>query len=241
MKGIILAGGTGSRLYPLTQAMNKHLLPIGKYPMIYHSIHKLRQAGMNEILIITGRQHLGLFGTLLGNGQELNVNLTYKVQEKAGGIAQALALAEGFVQKQPMTVLLGDNIFSDNLHPYVNKFLEQGSGAKVLLSKVNDPHRYGVPAIKDYKVVSIEEKPRNPKSHYAVTGIYMYDHRVFEMIRKITPSKRGEMEITDVNNSYIDSNLLTYDILKGWWVDAGTHESLLLANELALDIDIEKY
>ncbi|AJS60036.1 sugar phosphate nucleotidyltransferase [Paenibacillus sp. IHBB 10380] len=232
MKGIILAGGTGSRLYPLTKVTNKHLLPVGKYPMIYHSIHKLRDADINDILIVTGRDHMGDVVNLLGSGYEFGVNFTYKVQDQAGGIAQALGLAEDFVQGQSMTVILGDNIFSDSLSDYVNNFRRQSMGAKILLQEVVDPERYGVAELDDTIIKSIEEKPKVPKSSYAVTGIYMYDPEVFNIIRNLKPSGRGELEITDVNNAYIDQGLLTYDILSGWWTDAGTHDSLAFSNEL---------
>lgn len=237
MKGIILAGGTGSRLYPLTKVTNKHLLPVGKYPMIYHAIHKLRQADIQDILIVTGREYMGDVVNLLGSGYEFGVTFTYKVQDQAGGIAQALGLAEGFVGKDLMTVILGDNVFSDDITPYVNSFKEQGKGAKILIKEVHDPERYGVPELFGNHIVSIEEKPSSPKSSFAVTGIYMYDHRVFEIIKTLKPSGRGELEITDVNNAYIERSELTYDILNGWWTDAGTHPSIAKANELAKDIE----
>jgi len=239
MKGIILAGGTGSRLYPLTKVTNKHLLPVGKYPMIYHSIHKLREADINDILIVTGRDHMGDVVNLLGSGYEFGVNFTYKVQDQAGGIAQALGLAEDFAQGQPMTVILGDNIFSDSLSSYVKNFRRQNTGAKILLQEVADPERYGVAELEGRNIKSIEEKPKVPKSSYAVTGIYMYDSKVFSIIRNLKPSGRGELEITDVNNAYITQGLLTYDILSGWWTDAGTHESLAYSNELVRDQEFD--
>jgi len=237
MKGIILAGGTGSRLYPLTKVTNKHLLPVGKYPMIFHAIQKLREADILDILVVTGKEHMGDVVNLLGSGRDYGVTFTYKVQDEAGGIAQALGLAEQFVHGDQMVVILGDNVFSDSIVPYVNNFREQRVGAKILIREVPDPQRYGVPELRDGKIVSIEEKPIQPKSNFAVTGIYMYDAKVFDIIRTLRPSARGELEITDVNNAYIMRNELTYDILKGWWTDAGTHASLLRANELAKDLD----
>jgi len=232
MKGIILAGGTGSRLYPLTKVTNKHLLPVGPYPMIYHAVHKLKEAGIIDILIITGREHMGDVVNLLGSGHEFDVTFTYKVQDQAGGIAQALGLAQGFIRDEPMAVILGDNIFSDNITPYIDNYRLQGSGAKILLKEVHDPERYGVAELDGAKIRSIEEKPKQPKSSYAVTGIYMYDASVFDIITNLKPSSRGELEITDVNNAYIEQGELTYDILQGWWTDAGTHESWGKANEL---------
>ncbi|CAM4490460.1 sugar phosphate nucleotidyltransferase [Paenibacillus macerans] len=236
MKGIILAGGTGSRLYPLTKVTNKHLLPVGKYPMIFHSVAKLKEADITDILIVTGKDHMGDVVNLLGSGREMGVTFTYKVQDEAGGIAQALGLAEQFVGDDSMVVILGDNVFSDSIAPYVQSFRQQGKGAKILIQEVPDPKRYGVPELNGDKIVSIEEKPQQPKSNYAVTGIYMFDAQVFDIIRTLKPSTRGELEITDVNNAYIAANELGYDILKGWWTDAGTHASLMKANELAKGI-----
>ena len=236
MKGIILAGGTGSRLFPLTKVTNKHLLPVGKYPMIFHSIAKLKESGITDILIVTGKEHMGDVVNLLGSGYEFGVSFTYKVQDEAGGIAQALGLAENFVNGDQMVVILGDNVFEDSIAPYVKNFKEQNSGAKILIQEVHDPQRYGVPELDGNKIVSIEEKPQKPKSNYAVTGIYMYDSLVFEIVKTLKPSGRGELEITDVNNAYIASNELSYDVLKGWWTDAGTHASLTKANELAKEL-----
>ncbi|WII37166.1 sugar phosphate nucleotidyltransferase [Paenibacillus thiaminolyticus] len=236
MKGIILAGGTGTRLYPLTKVTNKHLLPVGKYPMLFHSIHKLKQVGLTDILIITGKEHMGDVVSLLGSGSQMGVSFTYKVQDEAGGIAQALGLAEQFVGHDQMVVILGDNVFADDITPYVSKFRKQQSGAKVLIQKVTDPSRFGVPEIQGNCIASIEEKPIQPKSSYAVTGIYMFDYKVFDIIRKLKPSARGELEITDVNNAYIEREELTFDILQGWWTDAGTFESLARANELAREV-----
>jgi glucose-1-phosphate thymidylyltransferase len=237
MKGIILAGGTGSRLYPLTKVTNKHLLPVGKYPMIYHAIYKLKEANITDILIVTGREHMGDVVNLLGSGSEFDVQFTYKVQDQAGGIAQALGLCESFVGNDLMTVILGDNVFSGSIVPYVENFKKQATGAKILIKEVEDPGRFGVPELEGDRIKSIEEKPKNPKSRYAVTGIYMYDAKVFDIIKTLKPSARGELEITDVNNAYIERNELTYDILDGWWTDAGTHASYLRANELAKDVD----
>jgi len=236
MKGIILAGGTGSRLYPLTKVTNKHLLPVGKYPMIFHSIAKLKEADIQDILIVTGKEHMGDVVNLLGSGYEFGVNLTYKVQDEAGGIAQALGLAEHFVNGDQMVVILGDNVFEDSILTYVQNFKSQQNGAKILIQEVHDPQRYGVPELNGDRIISIEEKPVQPKSNFAVTGIYMYDGRVFDIVKTLKPSGRGELEITDVNNAYIEANELSYDVLQGWWTDAGTHESLTKANELAKHI-----
>ncbi|MBB3130943.1 glucose-1-phosphate thymidylyltransferase [Paenibacillus rhizosphaerae] len=236
MKAIILAGGTGSRLYPLTKVTNKHLLPVGKYPMIFHAAHKLSLAGLKDILVVTGKEHMGDVVNLLGSGREMGVSFTYKVQDEAGGIAQALSLAEQFVGNDRMVVILGDNVFKDDITPFVNNFRNQTRGAKILIQEVADPRRFGVPELEGDRIISIEEKPEIPKSQYAVTGIYMYDHQVFDIIRTLKPSARGEMEITDVNNAYIKRNELTFDILKGWWTDAGTHSSLARANELAREM-----
>ncbi|MGF6353633.1 glucose-1-phosphate thymidylyltransferase [Paenibacillus sp. 4624] len=236
MKGIILAGGTGSRLYPLTKVTNKHLLPVGKYPMIFHAVHKLKQSRIEDILIVTGKEHMGDVVNLLGSGNEIGVNFTYKVQDEAGGIAQALGLAKGFVGKDQMIVILGDNVFADDIASYVENFKIQQTGAKILIQQVSDPNRFGVPEIDGSKIVSIEEKPKTPKSSYAVTGIYMFDSQVFDIIQTLKPSARGELEITDVNNAYIQKGELSFDILHGWWTDAGTHSSLARANELAQEI-----
>ncbi|KRE75417.1 sugar phosphate nucleotidyltransferase [Paenibacillus sp. Soil750] len=236
MKGIILAGGTGSRLFPLTKVTNKHLLPVGKYPMIFHSVAKLKQADICDILIVTGKEHMGDVVNLLGSGRDMGVTFTYKVQDEAGGIAQALDLAEQFAKNEQMVVILGDNVFEESIVPFVSNFRTQGNGAKILIQEVHDPQRYGVPELEGDKIKSIEEKPKEPKSSYAVTGIYMYDSSVFEIVKTLKPSGRGELEITDVNNAYIEKNELTYDILQGWWTDAGTHASYAKANELAKDL-----
>jgi glucose-1-phosphate thymidylyltransferase len=234
MKGVILAGGSGTRLKPFTKYVNKHLLPVGPYPMIYWPIQKLRDAGINEILIITNQHHLSSFIELLGQGEELNVKLQYKLQKnQGGGIADALMGAKDFINKDRFVVILGDNIFEDSLTPYVQSFQQQDTGARVLLKEVNNPHRYGVPQLDETnkKIMSIIEKPSNPPSSYCVTGIYMYDPTVFQFIEAIKPSNRNELEITDVNNLYIKDNQLQYDILQGWWIDAGTHDSLYEANK----------
>ncbi|NKI24242.1 NTP transferase domain-containing protein [Paenibacillus dendritiformis] len=238
MKGIILAGGTGSRLFPLTKITNKHLLPVGKYPMIFYPISKLKQAGIQDILIVTGKEHMGDVVNLLGSGNDFGVSFTYKVQDEAGGIAQALGLAEQFVGNDQVVALLGDNIFSDDISPYVEQFRVQEKGAKILLMEVHDPQRYGVAELDGQHICSIEEKPAHPKSMYAVTGIYMYDAAVFDLIKTLRPSERGELEITDVNNAYIMREQLTYNILQGWWTDAGTHPSLARANEMAKDMTL---
>ncbi len=232
MKGIILAGGSGSRLYPLTKVTNKHLLPIGKVPMIFHPIRKLLEAGITEILVVTGVEHLGHVVSLLGSGAEFNCEFTYRVQDQAGGIAQALGLARQFAAGHRIVVLLGDNIFEDPLTEYVKNFAVQKSGARIILKQVEDPERFGVAELDGDRICRIEEKPAQPRSNLAVTGVYMYDSQVFEMIRTLKPSARGELEITDVNNLYIERGELAYDIFKGWWTDAGTFESWHLANEL---------
>jgi glucose-1-phosphate thymidylyltransferase len=236
MKGIILAGGTGSRLYPLTKVTNKHLLPVGKYPMIFHAVAKLKEANIREILVVTGKEHMGDVVSLLGSGRDLGINFTFKVQDEAGGIAQALGLAEHFVGEDQIVVILGDNVFEDSIADFVENFRRQSTGAKILIQEVPDPQRFGVPELMGDQIVSIEEKPQVPQSNYAVTGIYMYDSSVFDIIRTLRPSGRGELEITDVNNAYIERSQLTFDVLKGWWTDAGTHASLSKANELAKDL-----
>jgi len=234
LKGVILAGGTGSRLMPLTKVTNKHLLPVGQKPMIYYPIEKLTSIGIDQILIVTGVEYMGDVVGLLGSGRDFGCQFTYKVQDEAGGIAQALALAENFAQGQLLAVILGDNIFEGNLKDCADKFISQQVGARVMLKKVPNLQRFGVAEILDGKVISIEEKPKKPKSDYAITGIYFYDSSVFDIIRTLKPSARGELEITDVNNAYIAKGQLAYDILDGWWSDAGTFESLNKANELVV-------
>jgi glucose-1-phosphate thymidylyltransferase len=230
MKGIILAGGTGSRLFPLTKVTNKHLLPVGDKPMIYHPIEKLTEVGIEEILIVTGTEHMGDVVNLLGSGKDFGCRFTYKVQDEAGGIAQALGLAENFAGNDPVLVILGDNIFEHSLQKAVKNY--KGTGAQILIQEVHDPERYGVAEIEGNEVISIEEKPEQPKSNYAVTGIYFYDAKVFECIKTLKPSGRGELEITDVNNFYIQNKAMTSTILEGWWTDAGTPESYKHANKL---------
>lgn len=232
MKGIILAGGTGSRLFPLTKVTNKHLLPVDKKPMIYYPIEKLLKARITEILVVTGTNHMGDVVSLLGSGKDFKCKFTYKVQDEAGGIAQALGLAENFAGNDPVTVILGDNIFQDDITAYVKNFEKQKKGAKIILKEVKDPSRYGVAEIKDKLIINIEEKPERPKSNYAVTGIYMYDAEVYNIIKTLKPSKRDELEITDVNNHYLKQKSLSFDIFKGWWTDAGTFESLEHAKKL---------
>ena len=232
MKGIILAGGKGLRLYPLTKVTNKHLLPIGKEPMIFNPIRKLIEAGIKDILVVTSTEHMGSIVNLLGSGDELKVKFTYKVQESSKGIAHALSLARNFVHDDNMVVILGDNITTGSITPFIEKFEKQGKGAKVLLKKVEDPTRFGVAAIDEQQVLEIKEKPDKPKSNYAVIGYYMYDSKVFDIISKLKPSDRGEYEITDVNNEYIKMGELTYDFLEAEWTDAGTFNSLLFANNM---------
>lgn len=233
IKGVILAGGLGKRLYPLTKITNKHLLPIYDKPMIYYPIETLVDAGIKDILIVTGGNHAGEFLRLLGDGSHFGLkHINYTYQEGEGGIAEALKLAEHFAGGKKVVVILGDNIIEKSIKKQVERFSIQKKGARILLKKVDDPARFGVAEIKKGKVVSIEEKPKRPKSNYAVTGIYMYDEQVFDIARTLRPSGRGELEITDVNNAYIKKGQLTYDILDGWWTDSGTFDSLLRASNL---------
>ena len=234
IKGVILAGGTGSRLFPLTRVTNKHLLPVGRKPMIMHCVDKLTGADIKEIMIITGPEHMGAIVTLLGSGKDFGCHFTYRVQDEAGGIAQALGLCANFVGNDHCCVILGDNIFTAPLTPYVNRFREVEQGAMILLKRVPDPGRYGVADLSADKktVVSIEEKPKQPKSDYAVTGMYFYDSTVFNIVKTLKPSGRGELEITDVNNEYIRRKQLLWAELPGEWTDAGTFPSLLKANEI---------
>ncbi len=237
MKGIILAGGLGSRLRPLTKVTNKHLLPVYDKPMIYYPLETLCGAGIEEIMIVTGGNSAGDFLRLLGNGREFGLkHINYTYQEGEGGIADALRLCEHFADGDRICVVLGDNIIQDDITPYAQAFAAQPSGARLLLKEVADPERFGVPEIVGDKIVNIEEKPNAPKSKFAVTGIYFYDERVFDFIGTLKPSARNELEITDVNNAYIKSNDLYYDVLDGWWTDAGQFESLhLAANLIAAD------
>jgi glucose-1-phosphate thymidylyltransferase len=232
MKGVILAGGTGSRLFPLTKVTNKHLLPVGREPMIFHPVKKLTEAGIDEILMVTGVEHMGDVVNLLGSGKDFGCRFTYKVQDEAGGIAQALGLAEDFAGRDLMCVILGDNIFQDPIAPFVRAFREQARGARLLLKQVHDPQRYGVAEVEGSRVVRIVEKPKEPKSDLAVVGVYFYDADVFGIIRSLKPSARGELEITDVNNHYLRNGALHCDRLQGWWTDAGTFDSLHAASEL---------
>lgn len=229
MKGVILAGGTGSRLYPLTKVTNKHLLPIYDKPMICYPMETLINAGIKDIMIVSGRGHAGHFLELLGSGVDYGVHFTYEIQEKAGGIAQALSLARDFVDGDSVTVILGDNIFQDNVKEDVANF---NGGAKIFIKEVPDAHRFGVAELNGKKVIGIQEKPKEPKSNFAVTGIYIYDSEVFDAIKTLKPSGRGELEITDVNNYYINKGMMEYGVLEGFWSDAGTFESLLRAGIL---------
>jgi glucose-1-phosphate thymidylyltransferase len=238
MKGVILAGGTGTRLRPLTNIINKHLLPVGKYPMIHYAIQKMADAGIKELLLVTGKHSAGLYTEYVGSGRQWGLEVSYKIQEEAGGIAQALALAEAFVRPdEKLLVILGDNLFEDSLGEAVINFDEQNSGAHVFLKQVEDPRRYGVPVLKGSRIERILEKPLIPPSDYAVTGIYLYDAQVFDIIRTLRPSERGELEITDVNNVYAKQGLLSYSMLSGWWMDAGTHQALAEAGNRLLESD----
>jgi glucose-1-phosphate thymidylyltransferase len=233
MKGVVLAGGTGSRLNPLTRVTNKHLLPIYNKPMVYYPIQTLVNAGIQEILLVTGGKNAGDFLRLIGNGREFGLkHINYTYQEGEGGIAEALGLAEYFAADDSICVVLGDNIIENNVCRAVENFKKQGDGAKIILKEVEGAQRFGVAEIKGNNVIAIEEKPKAPKSNYAVVGIYLYDQTVFQKIRRLKPSGRGELEITDVNNFYIEENKLTYEMMDGWWTDAGTFESLLHANNL---------
>jgi glucose-1-phosphate thymidylyltransferase len=236
LKGIVLAGGLGSRLRPLTAVTNKHLLPVYNQPMIYYPIQTLVNAGITDIMIVTGGNSAGEFLRLLGNGKAFGLqHLNYTYQEGEGGIAAALSLVEHFAASEPICVVLGDNIIQGNIRTAADAYREQGKGAKILLKKVPDPQRFGVPELDGDRVLRIEEKPEQPKSEYAVIGIYMYDGRVFEIIRTLKPSGRGELEITDVNNAYIQRGEMTWHELEGWWTDAGTFESLLHASRLVAE------
>ena len=236
MKGVILAGGLGTRLYPLTKITNKHLLPIYNKPMIYYPIMTLVEAGITDIMLVTGGGHAGNFLQLLGNGQDFGLKgIKYAYQEKEGGIAEALGLAEYFADDDKIVVMLGDNIIEGSIKEDVKKFDEQPEGARILLKEVSNPERFGVVELDGNRVTSIVEKPEKPASNYAVTGIYMYDSQVFEIIKTLKPSNRGELEITDVNNVYLEKGQLTSSTLEGWWTDAGTFESLLRASELVAE------
>lgn len=241
MKGVVLAGGTGSRLSPLTRVTNKHLLPVFDKPMVYYPIQTLVNAGIEEILLVTGGKNAGDFLRLLGNGRDFGLkHLNYTYQEGEGGIAAALGLAEFFAAEGPICVVLGDNIIENNVCQAVANFRNQNRGAKILVKEVPDAHRFGVAEVNGNHVLGIEEKPKEPKSNYAVIGVYFYDATVFEKIRRLKPSGRGELEITDVNNFYIEEGNLTYELLEGWWTDAGTFESLLRANTLVAETGANK-
>lgn len=241
MKGVVLAGGTGSRLFPLTKVTNKHLLPVFDKPMIYYPIQTLVNAGIKDILLVTGGMNAGEFLRLLGNGKDFGLHhLNYTYQEGEGGIAHALALAEYFADGSPLCVILGDNLIEFNICRAADNFRKQGKGAKIILKQVPDAERFGVAEVRDSHVIGIEEKPKAPKSDFAVVGIYFYDATVFQKIRRLKPSGRGELEITDVNNFYIEEKALTYETLEGWWTDAGTFESLLHANNLVASTGANK-
>ena len=236
MKGVVLAGGKGSRLYPLTRVTNKHLLPVFDRPMIYYPIQTLVDAGIQDIIVVTGGQNSGDFLRLLSNGKDFDLHrIHYTYQEGEGGIADALRLAEPFVEGDKICVILGDNIIENNIIAAAQAFKKQERGAHIILQKVSDPERFGCPEILDGRILQIEEKPKKPKSNYAVTGIYFYDQTVFEKIGKTKPSWRNELEITDVNNIYLEEGTLTHSILEGWWTDAGTFESLLRAANLVAE------
>lgn len=231
MHGIILAGGLGTRLMPCTRVTNKHLLPVYNKPMIYYPLQTLTKAGIKEILIVSGKGHAGHFLELLGDGRDFGVKLSYTVQEYPGGIAQALGLAEDFADEGRIVVILGDNIVEDDIKDYIGNFEKQDKGAKLFLKEVPDPERFGVAEVRDGKIISIEEKPKQPKSNFAVVGLYMYDSQAFDIIKKLKPSGRGELEITDVNNFYVNQGTATCEILNGFWSDAGKFESLFKAAE----------
>ncbi len=234
MKGVILAGGLGTRLHPLTKVTNKHLLPVYDKPMIYYPIETLVQGGIREIMLVTGGNFAGDFLKLLGNGKNFGLkHLHYTYQEGEGGIAQALSLAEDFAESDKIVVVLGDNIVEDNISRFVTTFENQEKGARIFLKKVPDPERFGVPTFRGKSISKITEKPKKPASSYAVAGLYMYDSKIFEIIRTLKPSNRGELEISDVNNRYLELGEMEYDFLKGYWTDAGTFESLFRANVLA--------
>ena len=236
MKGVVLAGGLGSRLKPLTKVTNKHLLPVYNQPMIYYPIQTLINAGIDDIMIVTGGNSAGDFLKLLGNGKDFSLkHINYTYQEGEGGIADALSLVEHFADDESVCVVLGDNIIEGNIRKSKEDYERQGKGAKILLKKVHDPNRFGVPELNGEKVLQIEEKPKNPKSEYAVIGIYFYDPTVFSIIKTLKPSNRGELEITDVNNHYINRGEMSWNELESWWTDAGTFESLLHATNLVAE------
>jgi glucose-1-phosphate thymidylyltransferase len=241
MKGVVLAGGSGSRLHPLTRVTNKHLLPVHNRPMIFYPFQTLVDAGITEILVVTGGQNAGDFLRLLSNGKDFGLkHIDYTYQEGEGGIAEALRLAEHFADAQKICVILGDNIIEGNICEAAERFERQPRGAHIILKEVEDPERFGCPQIVDGRIVRIEEKPKQPKSRLAVTGIYFYDGTVFEKIHRLRPSWRGELEITDINNMYLEEGTLTYSVLDGWWTDAGTFESLRRATNLVAETGANK-
>ena len=241
MKGIVLAGGTGSRLSPLTRVTNKHLLPVHNQPMIYYPIQTLVNAGIRDILLVTGGQDAGDFLRLLSNGKDFGLqHINYTYQEGEGGIADALRLTEHFAEGEKVCVILGDNIIEGNICEAVQRFVQQERGAHLLLKEVDDPERFGCPEIADGRILRIEEKPKRPQSRYAVTGIYFYDATIFEKISRLRPSGRGELEITDVNNMYIEEGTMTFSVLEGWWTDAGTFDSLRHATNLVAETGANK-
>lgn len=241
MKGVVLAGGLGSRLFPLTKITNKHLLPVYDKPMIYYPIQALINAGIDDIMIVTGGNYAGHFLQLLGNGKEFGLKqLNYAYQEGEGGIADALSIVEHFADDEPICVVLGDNIIENNIRQAKEDYEKQGGGAKILLKKVHDPQRFGVPELDGEKVLNIVEKPTNPKSDFAVIGIYFFDNSVFDVIKTLKPSDRGELEITDVNNHYINRGEMTWNELEGWWTDAGTFDSLLRASNMIAESGANK-
>ncbi len=239
MKGVILTGGKGTRLHPLTKVTNKHLLPVGKEPMIFNPIKQLISAEIKDILVITSTEHMGDIVNVLGSGEEFGVDFTYKVQETAGGVAHALRLGEHFANNEKIIVVLADNVAVKSIKPYVDKFRKQKTGARVLLKEVSEPTSFGIAALDEQKIVEIEEKPGKPKTNFAVIGYYMYDEKVFDLIKQQELSERGEFEITDVNNEYIRRGEMEYDILEGDWADAGTFESLQIANQMLLKCNNE--
>ena len=233
MKGVVLAGGLGTRLHPLTKVTNKHLLPVYTKPMIYYPIEALVGAGIEEIMIVTGGNSAGDFLKLLANGKEFGLHdIRYTYQEGEGGIAEALGLCRNFADEDRIAVVLGDNIFEQSIKPHVEAYTAQESGARILLKEVEDPERFGVPRLEGDRIVEIIEKPADPPSSYAVTGVYFYDHQVWQVIGGLERSDRGELEITDVNNFYINQGSMEFSVLEGWWTDAGTFESLRRATEL---------
>lgn len=240
MKGIILAGGLGTRMMPVTKVTNKHLLPVYNKPMIYYPIEKLIEAGVKNIMIVSGPGHAGHFLNLLGSGKNFGAHFSYEIQEEPGGIAQALALCEDFSDREKVAVILGDNIFEDNIIGAVEKFRRQERGAKIFLKEVKDAQRFGVAEIEGNKIIGIEEKPAEPKSNLAVTGLYMYDDQVWDIVKTLKPSHRGELEITDVNNFYVQQGTMEYEILNGWWTDAGTFPSWLRANKLVAEKEMDE-